>query len=66
MIKKVGKPALNVALVGGLINHDNIYSRTLRKKMILEIPGVNIKEPEYTPAMGAILMAKKILSSKNL
>jgi hypothetical protein len=34
--------------------------------MILEIPGVNIKEPEYTPAMGAILMAKKILSSKNL
>jgi N-acetylglucosamine kinase-like BadF-type ATPase len=66
MIKKVGKPALNVALVGSLINHDNIYSRTLRKKMILEIPDINIKEPDYSPAMGAILMAKEYLNSNNI
>jgi N-acetylglucosamine kinase-like BadF-type ATPase len=65
MVKKVGKPALNVALIGGLINHDNIYSRTLRKKMILEIPDINIKDPDYPPAMGAVLMAKEFLSSNN-
>jgi N-acetylglucosamine kinase-like BadF-type ATPase len=65
MIKKAGKPALNVALIGSLINHDNIYSRILKKKMILEIPDIKIKEPDYPPAMGAVLMAKKILTSKN-
>lgn len=66
MVKKAGKPALNVALIGGLINHDNIYSETLRKKMILEIPDINIKKPDHAPAMGAILMAKEILNSKSL
>ena len=65
MVKKAGKPALNVALIGGLINHDNVYSRILRKKMILEIPDIKIKVPDYSPAFGAVLMAKKILSSKN-
>jgi N-acetylglucosamine kinase-like BadF-type ATPase len=66
MIKKAGKPALNIALIGGLINHENIYSLTLRKRMILEIPEINIKEPDYSPAMGAILMAKEIISSQNI
>jgi N-acetylglucosamine kinase-like BadF-type ATPase len=63
MIKKAGNAALNVAFIGGLINNDNIYSRTLRKKMLLEISDINIKEPDYSPAMGAILMAKGILNS---
>jgi N-acetylglucosamine kinase-like BadF-type ATPase len=66
MVKKVGKPAFNVALAGGLINHDNVYSGALRKKMILKIPGINIKEPDCSPAMGAVLMAKTILNAKNL
>jgi N-acetylglucosamine kinase-like BadF-type ATPase len=66
MVKKAGKPALNIALIGGLINHENIYSLTLRKRMILEIPEINIKEPDYSPAMGAILMAKEIISSQNI
>jgi N-acetylglucosamine kinase-like BadF-type ATPase len=63
MIKKAGNSALNVAFIGGLINNDNIYSRTLQKKMLLEISDINIKKPDYSPAMGAILMAKRILSS---
>lgn len=66
MTKKLNQPIMNVSFIGGIITHDNIYSRTLRKKVTLRLPNVKIKEPENSPAFGAVLMAKVILKSKKL
>ncbi len=64
MLKKLKQPALNLAFIGGIITNDNIYSRTLRKKIKLRLHEVNLKEPEHSPAMGAVFMAKELLKSK--
>ncbi len=63
MRKKINQLKMNLAFIGGIISSDNIYSRMLRKKIGIKLPEVNLQDPEYPPAMGAILMAKKIMSS---
>ncbi len=60
MLKKLNQAEMNVAFIGGIITHDNIYSKTLRKKIALKLPNIKVKEPENSPAFGAVLMAKEI------
>ncbi len=66
MAKKLKQPVMNVAFIGGIITHENIYSRNLKKKVILRLPDVKIKEPDHSPAVGAVLMAMEILKLKNI
>jgi N-acetylglucosamine kinase-like BadF-type ATPase len=61
MFKKINEKILNLALIGGLITHKNIYSDTFRNKVSNYLPDVNIKEPDQSPALGAVLMAKKLV-----
>lgn len=65
MLKKINEPELNVSFIGSIITNKNIFSDTLRKKIISSFSNVNIKEADYPPAMGAVLMAKEILSQNN-
>ena len=61
LLEKLNEPVMDLALIGGLITHENIYSDVFRAK-IKENPGkINIKEPDYSPAIGAVFMAKKII-----
>jgi N-acetylglucosamine kinase-like BadF-type ATPase len=61
MYKKLNEKVLDLALIGGLITHKNIYSDKFLNKISEQVKNVNIKEPDYSPAMGAILMAKKLV-----
>ncbi len=61
MAKNINEPVLNTALIGGIISSENIYSKTLRKKVKEILPKVNLTLPENPPEVGAILMAKKFV-----
>ncbi len=58
---KLKEPVMNLALIGGLITHKNIYSDTFIRKLKENSVKVNLKEPDYPPAMGAVFMAKKLI-----
>lgn len=62
MKQKLNVSQLNVSFVGSLITNENIYSRKL-KEAIYKMKDVKIKKADYPPEMGAILLAKNLLSS---
>jgi len=59
MLKKLTMP-LPLAIVGSVISSDNIFSRGFRKRMRDEFPQIEIREPEFSPAMGAARLAYKM------
>jgi N-acetylglucosamine kinase-like BadF-type ATPase len=61
MYKKLNEKVMNLALIGSLLTHQNIYSDYFRRKVSGQLKNINIKEPDYPPAMGAVLMAKKLI-----
>ncbi len=65
MKKKLKLQEFQIAFLGSLIKGENIYARTLKKKIILRAPDVKIKEPEHSPAVGAVLIGKELLSKED-
>lgn len=62
MSAKINQPELHVAFIGGLISSDNFYSRLFKQKINQHLPAVKVIEPIYSPAVGAVLMAKSKLN----
>ncbi len=62
MQKKLNLHKLNLSLIGGLLNKENFYSKNLKEKIAKNISGVKIKLPENSPAVGAVLMAKRFIN----
>ncbi|MBT8385832.1 MAG: hypothetical protein KJO12_00345 [Ignavibacteria bacterium] len=60
-MKKMKVKKMDVAFSGSLIANKNIYSDLLRKKIDDKYSSVKIKEPDNTPVIGAILLAKELL-----
>ncbi len=65
MKKKLKADPLQTAFSGSLISGDNIFSRTLKKKITLRMPDVKITKPDRPPAYGAVLIGIKLLSNKD-
>ncbi len=63
MAKKINQPVLDLVLLGGIISSDNIFSRTLLKKIQEKLLHINVRNPEKSPAEGAVLMAKEFLAA---
>lgn len=61
MKKKLKQDTLNLCFAGSIISTDNFFSRTLRKKIVDRFTDVKITEPEQSPLIGAILIAKEYL-----
>jgi Predicted N-acetylglucosamine kinase len=59
MMKKLKKENIQISFVGKLINTINIFSNTLKNKLTDSYKLIKIKKPEYSPAMGAVFIAKK-------
>jgi N-acetylglucosamine kinase-like BadF-type ATPase len=59
IIKKLKKENIEICFTGKLISTVNIFSITLRDKLAASFKLIKIKEPEYSPAMGAVFIAKK-------
>ncbi len=58
---KLNLSPLKLVLLGSLIENENYYSQLLIKK-INKIKEVVLTEKKYSPEIGAVLMAKRILS----
>lgn len=54
--------AARVALIGSLIQNENIYSRMLKSKIAESMPSAEIQTPLRSPAEGAVLMALRKLT----
>lgn len=59
MLKKMQQEELNLCLIGGIASSDNFMSKRFCSQVEKKFPKVNIKEPDFPPAMGAVIMAKE-------
>jgi N-acetylglucosamine kinase-like BadF-type ATPase len=59
MVKKLEQEYLEISFTGKLIRTINIFSISLKNKLAASYKLIKIKEPEYSPAMGAVFIAKK-------
>lgn len=59
MMKKINEPELSISFIGGIISSDNYFAHLFRKKVASATPNVKIKNADYPPAMGAVIMAKE-------
>ncbi len=63
MRNKTGQPILKVSLIGGLITGKNFYRKMLSNKIKANLPEVKIVKPKFPPEIGAVIIAKQLLSS---
>jgi N-acetylglucosamine kinase-like BadF-type ATPase len=61
---KLNLMQLKLVLIGSLVENSNYYSNLLIKK-INRLESVTLTKKQYPPEMGAVLMAKKILSENH-
>lgn len=52
ILRKIG-----LVMLGGLIDHENVYSNTLHMKLMKLLPQVQVRQPSHSPAHGAVLLA---------
>lgn len=64
MKKHLKEENMRLSLIGGTITTDNFYAKIFKDKIKRHLPNVILQQPEYPPAMGAVLMAKEHLNSK--
>ena len=50
------KKKLPVALMGGLLEAENVYSKTVREKIIHALPHVVVQKPKFDAAFGAAII----------
>ncbi len=48
---------IGLVMIGGLIDHENVYSNSLHMKLLKVLPQVEVREPMQSPAHGAVLIA---------
>ena len=60
MIKKLKTDSLDIVLTGSLISKENSFSFVLKEKIAGIFKQVNIKQPEYPPAAGAIIIMNRV------
>jgi N-acetylglucosamine kinase-like BadF-type ATPase len=63
-INKTGNNKLNLCLMGGLLENENIYSSIVRQKIKSSLPEVDIKTPLYSALEGAFILAQKYIGGK--
>jgi N-acetylglucosamine kinase-like BadF-type ATPase len=64
MKEKLNQKVMEVSFTGSIITTDNFFSRLLHKKIEKQFDDVKIIEPEYNASMGAVLLAKELIKSK--
>src|ERR1035437_6680016 len=59
MIKKLKKENIEISFAGRLISTINVFSITLKNKLAASYKMIKIKESEYPPTIGTLLIAQK-------
>jgi N-acetylglucosamine kinase-like BadF-type ATPase len=63
--KPFGGRGITLVLLGGMLERPNYLSRTLKKKIRLAFPRVDIWQPRGSPAYGAVLLALEQLKGSD-
>jgi N-acetylglucosamine kinase-like BadF-type ATPase len=58
VFKKLNGAVSGLCLHGGLITNNKFYSDILKEKILTANSQITIKEPDYPPEIGAVIMAK--------
>jgi len=58
--RKLMSKNFRLCLSGSLLNKKNYFSSLVKEKIMSYYPGIIIKNPEFPPEIGAVMMAKKI------
>lgn len=67
VINKTGNNKLNLCLMGGLLENENIYSSIVRQKIKNSLPEVKIQSPLFSALEGAFILAQKqIIKNSNI
>jgi N-acetylglucosamine kinase-like BadF-type ATPase len=53
------KKKLPVALMGGMLESENVYSKMVRDKIIHALPHVVVQKPKFPAAFGAAIIGLK-------
>lgn len=59
MKEKITEKRFYLSLIGGTITTDNYYARLFKERVLKIFPDVFIKEADYPPQLGAVIMAKE-------
>ena len=65
-LEKISTDKLNISFSGSLIDKRNFYSDLLKKKIKESLSIVKVVKSVSSPVQGAILLAKRIISDKDL
>lgn len=65
IIKRTDEKKINLCLGGGLLSSRNYYSAQLKRRINETFEDIVIRKADYSPEMGAVLLAKKYLELKN-
>ncbi len=63
MKTKIKDQPFRLSLVGGMITTENYYADIFKSKLKTALPDVQLQDPDYPPAMGAVIMAKQLAKS---
>ncbi len=64
MFELMNESKMNVSFAGSLLSNKNYYSDLLGAKVKSIFAGIYVVEPENSPVLGAVLLAKKYLQKK--
>lgn len=64
MAEKLKLEKMPLVFNGSVISTENYLSKTLKEKLTKHLPSVDVREPEYPPAVGAAIIARNNLKIK--
>jgi N-acetylglucosamine kinase-like BadF-type ATPase len=59
MKQKLKLKVMNLCLIGSLLTSENLYSKMFKEKISILFDNIIIKDPEFPPEMGAVILADK-------
>jgi N-acetylglucosamine kinase-like BadF-type ATPase len=62
ILTKIKQEEIKLSIAGGLLDNDNFYSLMLKEKIKNQMPFIKITEAEFPPEIGAVLLAKQIIT----
>lgn len=57
MKKLQPKRRMPVAMMGGLLDQENLYSTMVKERLTAALPGILVQKPKFPPAYGAAILA---------
>ncbi len=58
------KRMMPIALIGGLLENENLYSKMVKERIVRSLPQTTVQKPKFPTAFGAVIMGLKAFEFK--